>query len=131
MKKALPIVTLSILLVLILAACSGQSPASGAKTVTNANVKIDTNPNPAVVGDTELVLTVTDQNGNAVEGAKVDVNAEHPDMKGMGMGGPATEQGGGKYAIKAKFSMSGNWKVTVVVRKGELNVKQEILLVVK
>jgi hypothetical protein len=30
-----------------------------------------------------------------------------------GMGGPATEKGGGKHALKANFSMGGNWKITL------------------
>jgi hypothetical protein len=48
-----------------------------------------------------------------------------------GMGEPATDQGGGKYAIKANFSMSGNWKITVYVRKDGLDVKQDIPIQIK
>jgi hypothetical protein len=61
----------------------------------------------------------------------VDVSAEHPAMSGMGMSGLATEQGGGKYAIKANFSDSGNWKITVFIRKDSLDVKQELPLEIK
>ena len=62
------------------------------------------------------------------QGAKVDVNAEHPSMAGMGMSGQATEQVGGKYSIKANFSDSGDWVLTIYVRKGELDYKEEIEL---
>ena len=89
------------------------------------NIVLSTNPNPAAVGDVELVFTITDADGNPIEGATVDVSADHPAMAGMGMSGLAVEQGGGKYSIKANFSDPGDWKLTVYVRKGELDYKEE------
>ncbi len=74
----------------------------------------------------ELIFTITDANGDPIEGAKVDVAAEHPAMAGMGMSGLATEQGGGKYSIKANFSDAGDWVLTVYVRKDGLDYKEEI-----
>jgi hypothetical protein len=47
-------------------------------------------------------------------------------MAGMGMSGLATEQGGGQYSIKAGFSDSGTWKLTVYVRKDGLDYKEDI-----
>ncbi len=47
-------------------------------------------------------------------------------MSGMGMNGQATEQGGGKYSIKAGFDESGNWMLTVNVTKDSLNYKKDI-----
>ena len=130
MKKILLVSMFLTLLAFTLAACGGQSsPASEA--APQVNVKLETIPNPASMGDVELVLTVTDQNGNPIEGAKVDVSADHTDMTGMGMSGVATEQGGGEYAIKANFSMSGNWKLTVYVRKDGLDLKQDIPVQIK
>jgi len=129
MKKIyLPILFLT--LALALAACGG-SAASAAQTAPQATVKIETNPNTAVVGDIQMVFTITDQSGAPIDGAKIDVSAEHPSMSGMGMKGVATEQGGGKYAIKANFSDKGSWKITVSVRKDGLDVKQELPLEVK
>jgi hypothetical protein len=52
-------------------------------------------------------------------------------MAGMTMGGAATAQGAGKYAITADFSMSGNWVLTVYVRKDALEYKQDIPLVLQ
>jgi hypothetical protein len=80
------------------------------------------------VGDVELIFTITDANGNPIEGAAMDVSADHTDMTGMTMSGVATEQGGGRYAIKANFSMSGNWKLTVHVRKEGLDYKEDIAI---
>jgi hypothetical protein len=112
---------------LVLAACGGGAAPSAPKTT----VKMETNPNPAKTGDVELNFTITDQNGAPLEGATVNVTANHPTMSGMSMSGAATEQGGGQYAIKASFSDSGTWKIMVEINKGDLSDKQEIDLEVK
>jgi len=129
MKKFL-ISALFLTLALVLVACGGGA-APAAAAAPQAIIKMETNPNPAVVGDLQLAFMITDQSGAPIEGAKIDVGAEHPSMSGMGMSGAATEQGGGKYAIKANFSDSGSWKITVHLVKGELDLKQELPLEVK
>jgi hypothetical protein len=128
-RKTLIITTVLALFALVLAAC-GSSAAPATQAAPQANVKLESNPNPARVGDVQLILTITDQRGNVITGAKVDVGAEHPSMSGMGMSGAATEQDG-KYAIKANFTDSGTWKITVNVRKDGLDVKQELSLEIK
>jgi uncharacterized GH25 family protein len=95
------------------------------------NINVETDPDPAAMGDIELVLNVTDSAGKPIEGATVDVTATHIDMAGMDMSGAATEQGSGKYAINANFSMSGNWKLKVYVRKDGLDYSEEIDLPVQ
>ena len=115
-----------VLLSVLLAACGGAAQPADNASAKTVNIVVSTNPNPAAVGDVEIVFTITDANGNPIEGAKVDVNAEHPSMAGMGMSGLATEQGGGKYSIKANFSDSGDWVLTVYVRKDGLDYKEEI-----
>lgn len=129
MKKFL-IPALFLTLALALVACGGGA-APTTEAAPQATIKMETNPNPAVVGDVQLAFMITDQSGAPIEGAKIDVGAEHPSMSGMGMSGAATEQGGGKYAIKANFSDSGSWKITIYIRKGDLDVKQELSLEVK
>jgi hypothetical protein len=52
-------------------------------------------------------------------------------MAGMGMSGLATEQGGGKYSIKANFSDPGDWKLTIYVRKDALDYKEEFDLAIQ
>lgn len=111
----------------LLSACGGTStPAVAADSVKQVNIKVETSPTPASMGDIELVLAITDENGSPIEGAKVDVSADHTDMTGMGMNGPATDQGGGRYSINANFSMTGNWKLTVYVRKDGLDYREDI-----
>ena len=111
----------------LLAAC-GSAATPAATSSKPVNIKVETSPAPPMMGDIELVLTVTDANGNPIEGATVDVSAVHTDMTDMDMSGAATEQGGGKYAIQANFSMSGNWELKVYVRKEGLDYSEEIAL---
>ena len=126
MRKMI-VVSLFVGLSILLVACgSNATPAN--TTSVNINVELETKPNPMMMeNDAELIFTITDANGNPIEGATVDVSAEHT---GHNMGGPmsgvATEQGNGRYAINTAFSMSGTWKMTVYVRKEGLDYQEEI-----
>ena len=124
MRKVI-FISLLVALSVLLAACGSAATPADTTSSGQANIKLETNPTPAVKGDIELIFTITDASGAPVEGAKVDVNAEHPAMAGMGMSGLATEQGGGKYSIKANFSDAGDWALTIYMRKGELDYKEE------
>jgi nitrogen fixation protein FixH len=119
-------ISLLVALSVLLAACGSAATPADTGSSKQATIKLETNPTPAVKGDVELIFTITDASGAPIEGAKVDVNAEHPAMAGMGMSGQATDQSGGKYSIKANFTDSGDWKVTVYVRKDGLDYKEEI-----
>lgn len=113
----------------LLAACGGEAaPVTDGATEEEkpVNIQVETSPSPAMMGDVELIFTLTDANGSPIEGATVDVSVDHTDMTGMGMSGVATDQGGGQYSIKAGFSMSGNWKLTVNVRKDGLDFQEDI-----
>ena len=125
MRKVI-IINLLVVVAALLTACGSATAPTEATSAKPVNIILSTNPNPAAVGDVEIVFTITDANGNPIEGAKVDVSAEHPAMAGMGMSGLATEQGGGKYSIKANFSDPGDWVLTVYVRKDGLDYKEDI-----
>lgn len=131
--RRLILVDAIVLLAIFLAACGSGSAATPAPQDSGkpVNIKVDTNPNPAAIGDIELILNITDASGNPIEGATVDVTAIHTDMTGMDMSGAATEQGAGKYAINANFSMSGNWKLKMYVRKEGLDYSEEVDLAVQ
>ena len=116
---------------ILLAACGSAATPADTTSAKPVNIKVESNPNPAMMGDAELVFTITDADGDPIEGAKVDVSADHTDMTGMGMSGPATDQGGGKCAINANFPHSGNWKLTVYVRKDGLDYKEDIAFTVQ
>ncbi len=129
MRKCI-VIPLFVLLSILLAACGANAatPITASYVVTSnpVNITLSTNPNPPARGEVELVFTLTDADGNPIEGASVEVSADHTDMSGMTMSGRATEQGGGRYAITANFSMSGNWKLTVYIRKEGLEYSEEI-----
>ena len=120
-------ISLLVVMSALLAGCA--APATQASP--QVNVKVETAPNPTMMGDAELVFTITGTDGKPMEGASVDVAIDHTGMSHGGMNGLASERDGGKYAIKANFSMSGTWKITLYIRKGELDVKQEMPLVVQ
>ena len=124
-------ISLLVALSVLLAACGSAATPADTTSSGQANIKLETNPTPALKGDVELIFTITDASGAPIEGAKVDVSADHPSMAGMGMSGQATEQGGGKYSIKATFSDSGDWKVTAYVRKDALDYKEEFDLAIQ
>ena len=124
--RKLIFISLLVALSVVLAACGGAATPASTTSSGEVNIKLETNPAPAVKGDIELMFTITDASGAPIDGAKVDVAAEHPSMAGMGMSGQATEQGGGKYSIKANFSDPGDWVLTISVQNGELDYKEEI-----
>ena len=121
-KFVLPLILIAALL---LSACNGSAPAARPEGPA-LQIELRTNPNPPAAGDVELNLTVMDANGVPVNGAEVILIADHIDMSGMTMQGAAVEQGDGVYSVRTNFSMSGNWKITAQVRKGELNYSQDI-----
>lgn len=124
--RKLIFISVLVALSVLLAACGSVATPADTSSAKQVNIIVKSNPNPAMMGDMELILTITDASGNPIEGAKVDVSADHTDMTGMTMGGAATDQGDGKYAINASFSMNGNWKLTVYVRKEGLDYKEDI-----
>lgn len=130
MRKAI-FISMLVVISTLLAACGSAATPVSTTSSKPANIKVETNPTPAVMGDMELVLTISDADGKPIEGATVDVSAVHTDMTGMDMSGVATDQGGGRYSIRPNFSMSGNWKLTVYVRKEGLDYKEEIDLPVQ
>lgn len=122
---------LLLFMISLLAACAGTSPQDSPSVAAPVNISLATNPNPAKVGDLELRFTVTDEKGQPLTGADFDVFADHTDMAGMTMHGKATEQGNGVYSVTANFSMAGNWKLSVGVKKADLDYKQDIELKVQ
>jgi hypothetical protein len=115
---------------LMIAGCSNTAQTQVSAT-DPVKIILKTNPTVPAVGKTEIVLEIRDQKDQPLTGAKVDVGADHTDMSGMTMGGVATEQGNGKYAITTDFSMSGNWKITVYIRKEGLDFKKDIVLKIR
>jgi uncharacterized GH25 family protein len=113
---------------ILLVGCGGSKPTETIPAQAPVTITLTTNPVSPVSGDVELRFTVVDDKGQPVTGADFDVIADHTDMGGMTMHGKATEQEGGVYAIMTNFNMAGNWKLTVQVKKDDLDYKQDIEL---
>lgn len=122
--------TFFIILALVLTACSSTSTPEAAPAANDLAISAETVPSPAGVGEVEIILNVKDALGNPVSGASVNIYADHIDMSGMDMSGQATEQGNGRYAITANFSMSGNWLLKVDVKTEDQTETQKIVLVI-
>lgn len=131
MRRLINIVSLLVMVSVILVACSDTNSSNDTSSVKPVNIEVESTPDPPTTGVVELSFVIKDERGNPIEGARVDVSVDHTDMTGMEMSGPATEQGDGKYAIDADFSMSGNWKMTIYVRNDVLDYKEEIDLKIK
>lgn len=129
--RSLLFIVLVVGMSIFLAACGGTATQTPSETAAPATITLNTNPNPPMAGDVELLFTVVDDKGQPVSGADFDVIADHTDMSGMTMHGKATDQGNGNYAITTNFSMVGNWMLTVQVRKEALDFKQDINLEIK
>lgn len=126
--RSLLIIVLVVGMSIFLAACQGAANQTPTATPAPVTITLNTNPDPPIAGDVELLFTVINDQSQPVSGGDFDVIADHTDMSGMTMHGKATDQGDGVYAITTNFSMSGSWKLTVQVKKGSLDFKQDILL---
>jgi nitrogen fixation protein FixH len=94
------------------------APAEAA--ASTASITFATTPNPPVVGDNTLDVTVTDAAGKPITGLKLATTVA---MVSMDMGTahpPVTETGGGHYAATVNFSMAGLWRVVVQGDGGKL-----------
>src|SRR3989344_1492690 len=120
-KNYLPIVLIVIILVVGFLSFKFIFNESGTPASSDERISLSTNPNPPRLGQTTLVITVKDQSGKSVDGAKVSFNLN---MTTMDMGtqqGEATPQGNGQYAITGRLSMGGPWavKTKVIMPNGE------------
>ncbi|MBE2199505.1 MAG: FixH family protein [Anaerolinea sp.] len=70
-------------------------------------------------------LCVSIAHGRPVDDADVFMIADHTEMRGMTMTGPATAQGNGRYAITADFVHGGTWRVTIQINQDGTNVALE------
>jgi hypothetical protein len=100
---------LAILLLLFLAACSGQNT----QVVEDIIIKMSVDPEPPVAGDAILLITLTETDGTAIDGALVAV---HGDMDHEGMipiDSESSESDNGLYRVPFEWTMGGGWILNV------------------
>ncbi len=99
---------------------ASDDTAVPAKDASAMTVTAAATPNPPVVGDNTLDVTVADASGKPVTGLKLAATVAMVSMD-MGTAHPAvTEIGGGKYRTTVNFSMAGPWRVTVAGDGGKV-----------
>ncbi len=115
MKKNMNLIGLAVFVIVALGAfflLKGNGGSAGANT---EQLELVSQPNPPQLGNNTLVITVKDGAGKLVDNAKVSIDIN---MTTMNMGtqqGSATSQGNGKYAVAARLSMRGPWRVKTTV----------------
>jgi nitrogen fixation protein FixH len=103
-------------LVLLLGACG--APGGGdlnrqQQTIDGLTFTFESPRTPSVLEQVQFRVTLTDGNGNGVEGADVYLDMTMPAMP-MGKNAPiADEQGGGVYTAQGIFDMAGDWELDV------------------
>ena len=97
---------------LVLVGCRQTTEA----TAENVNIEVALDTEMAMVGDATLLVTVTTDDGTAVNDATVAVTG---DMTHAGMvpviPEPVSEAEEGVYSIPFEFTMGGDWIITVDV----------------
>ncbi len=110
-------------LVIALAALAGCRQSAQPTPTPSSAVQIEfaVEPEPATTGGAVLIITVTDETGEPVEGAQV---AARGDMNHAGMRpvfGESTQGEQGVYWVPFEWTMGGDWfvDVTVTLPNGE------------
>jgi hypothetical protein len=93
---------------------------------TEAKLAIHFNPNPPVIGNNELEITLSDANGAPIRlgRIKVEGNMNHAGMKPIFA--EFLERDPGKYTGSLQFTMGGDWFLLVTSEaspSGTLNLK--------
>jgi hypothetical protein len=92
----------------------------GTARVENHDVRVDLElePNPPVVGNADITVTLTDAEGKLVEGVDVSVegNMNHAGMKPTFA--ELNEVAPGRYSGRLSFTMGGDWFVLVTAKRG-------------
>jgi len=110
----------------LLVGCSNTTVQPRGSTSKSVEITMSTNPPTPTVGVNELVINLRNEKNQPITGAEVNISADHSEMSGMTMNGVANEQENGNYAITADFSMSGMWRITIVVQKEGIEYKKDL-----
>lgn len=108
-------VVLFVILIVGLVLLSGCKRASRQNETAVAKIGLTTIPFPAVMGNTRLVLRVTDLQDEPINNARLSIKG---DMSHAGMVpilAEATSAENGYYEVPIEWTMAGDWSVQVEV----------------
>jgi hypothetical protein len=114
---------------LVLLAFTGCARKQATGSEINAELGVQFQPNPPVIGKNDLEITVTDAKGEPIQFGliKVEGNMNHPGMKPVFT--ELMETDPGKYTGTIEFTMGGDWFLLVTSdssAKGVLNQKIDV-----
>jgi YtkA-like len=110
---------LAILLALLgLSGCGGTGSATGKlvtqkQLVDQLTIALEAPEKPPLLAEQELVILLTDQAGQPVDGAEVWLALVMPTMQHSPNEPDAVAAGPGRYKANALFTMVGNWNVEI------------------
>lgn len=108
-----------VFVLLILSSCSGAASSATSPIVTQKQlvdqlvVALEAPAKPRLLIEEDLIVTLTDAAGKPVEGAQVWLGLVMPTMQHSPNEPDAVSAGPGRYAIRALFTMVGNWNLEV------------------
>ena len=101
------------LVLVTLAACGTQSVDE--TVVEDVNIQLTVEPDPPAVGDSELIITVTREDGTPISDAAIAVHGDM-DHEGMEPVDSNTSDGeNGVYRVPFQWPMGGSWILNVTV----------------
>lgn len=109
---------LCLLLLLALAGCATTTGSDGPllqeQVVDGLTIGLEGTASPQLNASEELIVVLTDDQGQPVDGADVYIDLIMPAMP-MGINRPIAEpQGNGRYRAGTAYTMVGAWELTVV-----------------
>lgn len=110
----------------LLAACGDPPPTAAPSGDTSVQITMTTDPNPARSGPVTLTFVIRDAAGQPLTDAdsQVHIAGDMPSMGHGGIEGNATYMGNGTWQAKGRFSMGGEWRLIVTVRRNGIQLTQ-------
>lgn len=95
---------------------TGCGQESAAMPPADVDIAIRVEPEPLAVGETTLIITLTDSNGSYVDGAKLQIqgNMDHAGMTPVNR--ETSESSNGEYHVPFEWTMGGGWIVTITAQ---------------
>lgn len=114
LSRKIAVMSVLALLMVITSGCRESAQATPTPAEDGVNIQLTWQPNPPLVGEASLQVVITDANGQAVQGASVDVRG---DMNHAGMTPVIREDlltdANGLVEIPFEWTMGGDWFVVV------------------
>lgn len=104
---------LILILLLTLVGCRESAQPTPTPAPNAPRLSLEVDPSPPAVGDATLLITLTAPDGQPIDGARISVRG---DMNHAGMQpvmGVSAEGEGGIYRVPFRWTMGGDWIVTI------------------